>query len=165
MKSTLQVMNELERDGVIERYAIGGAMGATFYLEPLLTFDLGVFVILPQSAAGLLSLAPLYEALRARGYTEEAECVLIEGVPVQFLPAYNALLDEALREAREISYENVSTRVIRAEHLIAICLHTGRDKDRERVRIFREQAELDMGYLAGVIQRHGLEGKWKLWTP
>ena len=165
MKRTLQILNELERGGVIERYAIGGAMGATFYVEPLLTFDLDVFVILPQTTAGLLSLASLYGALRARGYTEEGECVFIEGVPVQFLPAYNALLDEALREARETSYEDVSTRVVRAEHLIAICLHTGRDKDRERVRIFREQAELDMGYLAGVIQRHGLEGKWKQWTP
>ncbi len=166
MKRTLLVLNELERGGVIERYAIGGAMGATFYVEPLLTFDLDVFVILPQSAAAdLLSLAPLYEALRARGYTEEGECVLIEGVPVQFLPAYNSLLDEALREARETSYEDAPTRVVRAEHLIAICLQTGRDKDRERVRIFREQAELDMSYLASVLQRHGLEGKWKQWTP
>lgn len=165
MKRTLQVLNELERGGVLERYAIGGAMGATFYVEPLLTFDLDVFVILPQSVAGLLSLAPLYEALRAQGYTEEGECVLIEGVPVQFLPAYNALLEEALREARETSYEEVPTRVARAEHLIAICLQTGRDKDRERVRIFREQAGLDISYLAGVLQRHGLEGKWKQWTP
>lgn len=98
MKRTLQVLNELERAGVIERYAIGGAMGATFYVEPLLTFDLDVFVILPQGAAGLLSLAPLYEALRAWGYIEERECVLIEGAPVQFLSAHNALLDEALRE-------------------------------------------------------------------
>lgn len=165
MKRTLQVLNELERDGVIERYAIGGAMGATFYVEPLLTFDLDVFVVLPQSAGGLLSLAPLYEALRARGYTEEGECVLIEGVPVQFIPAYNALLEEALREARETSYEEATTRVVRAEHLIAICLQTGRDKDRERVHIFREQAEVDMSYLAGLLQRHGLEGKWKQWTP
>lgn len=165
MKRTLQVLNELERDGVIERYAIGGAMGATFYVEPLLTFDLDVFVILRQSASGLLSLAPLYEALRARGYVEEGECVLIEGVPVQFLPAYNALLEEALREARQTLYEEVSTKVVRAEHLIAICLQTGRDKDRERVRIFREQAEIDMGYLTGVLQRHALEGKWKQWTP
>ena len=163
MKRTLQVLNELERGGVIERYAIGGAMGATFYVEPLLTFDLDVFVVLPQSAAGLLSLAPLYEALR--GFAEEGECVIIEGVPVQFLPAYNALLDEALGEARETLYEDAPTRVVRAEHLIAICLQTGRDKDRERVRILREQAELDMNYLAGVIQRHGLEGKWKQWTP
>ena len=67
---------------------------------------------------------------------------LIEGVPVQFLPAYNALLEEALKEACEMLYEEVSSRVVRAEHLIAICLQTGRDKDRERVRIFREQAEL-----------------------
>jgi hypothetical protein len=54
---------------------------------------------------------------------------------------------------------------VRAEHLIAICLQTGRDKDRERVRILREQAELDMSYLASVLQRHGLEGEWKPWTP
>ena len=165
MKRTLQVLNELKHGGVIERYAIGGAMGATFYVEPLLTFDLDVFVILPQGDSGLLSLSPLYKALRARGYTEDGECVLIEDVPVQFLPAYNALLEEALREARDTSYEDVPTRVVRAEHLVAICLQTGRDKDRERVRVFREQAELDMSFLAGVLQRHGLEGKWKQWTP
>lgn len=87
MRRTLRVLNELEQKGHLSRYAIGGAMGATFYVEPLLTFDLDVFVVLPQTSGGLLSLAPLYAALRARGYAEEGECVLIEGVPVQFLPA------------------------------------------------------------------------------
>ena len=164
MKRTLEVLNELERGGVLDRYAIGDAMGATFYVEPLLTFDLDIFVVLPQSG-NLLSLAPLYDGLRARGYAEEGECVLIEGVPVQFLPAYNPLLEEAMAEAREILYEEVPARVVRAEHLIAICLHTGRDKDRERVRIIREQAELDMIYLAGILRRHSLEGKWQQWTP
>jgi len=161
MKRTLEILNELERKGVLSRYAIGGAMGATFYLEPLLTFDLDVFVVLPQAAGGLVTLAPLYEALRRRGYAEEGECVNIEGVPVQFLPAYNALVEEALREARETAYEDTPTHVLRAEHLVAICLQTGRDKDRERVRIFREQAELDLKYLTEVLQRHGLEAKWK----
>ena len=47
---------------------------------------------------------------------------------------------------------------------MAICLQTGRDKDRERVRIFREQAELDLKYPTEVLQRHGLEAKWKQWT-
>jgi hypothetical protein len=75
------------------------------------------------------------------------------------------VLEEALREARETPYEEVFARVVRAEHLIAICLQTGRDKDREHVRILREQADLDMNYLAGVLQRHGLEGKWKPWRP
>ncbi|MBI2348057.1 MAG: hypothetical protein HYV05_05305, partial [Deltaproteobacteria bacterium] len=83
MEKTLQVLNLLERDGVLSRYAIGGAMGATFYVEPVLTFDLDIFVILPQTGDGLLTLQPLYEALRARGYAEEGECVNIEGVPVQ----------------------------------------------------------------------------------
>jgi hypothetical protein len=33
---------------------------------------------------------------------EENACVLIEGVPVQFLPTYNSLIEEALQEAQEI---------------------------------------------------------------
>ena len=165
MKRTLQVLNEMERDGAFTRYAIGGAMAATFYVEPLLTFDLDVFVVLPQTPGGLLALAPLYDALRARGYSEEEnECIRIEGVPVQFLPAYNALLEEALKEAQEIMYEDVPARVLRSEHLLAICLQTGRSKDRERVRILREQAKLDQNFLADVLRRHQLEDKWKLWT-
>jgi hypothetical protein len=55
MKRTLQILNELESAGLLRRYAIGGAMGATFYVEPLLTFDLDVFVVLPGSGEKLLS--------------------------------------------------------------------------------------------------------------
>lgn len=164
MYKTLLVLNELERNGTLSRYAIGGAMGATFYVEPLLTFDLDIFVLLPETQGGLLTLTPLYEALRVKGYTEEGECVVIDGVPVQFLPAYNALLEEALREAREMPYESTSTRVLRVEHLIAICIQTGRAKDRERVRILREQATWDHEYLAAILRRHHLEGRWKEWT-
>lgn len=164
MEKTLQVLNVLERDRVLSRYAIGGAMGATFYVEPVLTFDLDIFVILPQTADGLLTLEPLYEALRARGYTEEGECVNIEGIPVQFLPAYNDLLAEALAEARETLYVQTPTRVLRAEHLAAIAVQTGRDKDRERVRLLRKQSSLDDNYLAGVLARHGLKARWKEWT-
>src|SRR5437667_11990500 len=154
----------MERDGVFTRYASAGSMAATFYVEALLTFDLDVFVVLPQAPGALLTLAPLYDALRARGYSEqENECIRIEGVPVQFLPAYNALLEEALKEAQEIMYEDVPARVLRSEHLLAICLQTGRSKDRERVRILREQAKLDQNFLADVLRRHQLEDKWKLW--
>ena len=159
------MLNELEKHGVFSRYAIGGAMAATFYTEPFLTFDLDVFVVLPRTPGGLLTLAPLYDALRTRGYSEqENKCIRIEGVPVQFLPAYNTLVEEALNEAQEIMYEDVPARVLRSEHLLAICLQTGRSKDRERVRILREQAKLDQNFLADVLRRHQLEDKWKLWT-
>ena len=78
-----------------------------------------------------------YDALRAKGYGEEDECVLTEGVPVQFLPAYNELLEEALQEARDILDEGTATRVLRVKHLAAICVQTGKDKDRERARLAR----------------------------
>ena len=163
MEKTLQVLNALEQDGVLSRYAIGGAMGATFYVEPVLTFDLDIFVLLPETAHGLLTLEPLYEALRGRGYTDERECVNIEGIPVQFLPAYNDLLVEALAQARKTMYEETPTRVLRAEHLAAIALQTGRDKDRQRVQMLREQASLDDNYLMDVLARYNLEAKWKTW--
>ena len=164
MKRTLQVLRELEAAGVLSRYAIGGAMAATFYVEPFLTFDLDVFVVLPEVTSGLLSLAPLYDALRARGYVEERECVMIEEVPVQFLPAYNALVEEAVTEARDTLYEDTPTRVLRAEHLVAISVQTGREKDRERVRVLRAQATLDIPYLQKVLAGHRLEAQWNRWT-
>lgn len=139
-------------------------MAATFYTEPVLTFDLDVFVVLSPEIGQLISLAPVYEALRARGYGEEKEAVMIEGVPVQFLPAYNALVEEALGQAREIDYDGVPARVVRAEHLIAVALQTGRSKDRARVAMLREQASLDLNLLADILKRHQLEEKWKLWT-
>jgi hypothetical protein len=165
MERTLKILNELEHVGVISRYAIGGAMGATFCVEPLLTFDLDVFVVLPQTPGGLLTLTPLYEALSARGYAEEGECVNVEGVPVPFLPAYNALLEEALAEAQDTIYETTPTRVLRAEHLLAIALQVGREKDRQRVRLLLEQAAIDESYLSGVLSRHGLESRWIQWRP
>ncbi len=163
MKGTIEVLNELEREGVFARYGIGGAMAATFYAEPMLTFDLDVFVMLQPANEVLLSLTPIYEALRCRGYLENAECVLIEGVPVQFMPAFNSLLEEALREAKDVMYEDAPTRVLRAEHLVAICLQTGREKDRERVRLLRAQAELDHQLLRRVLERYDLSEKWTAW--
>lgn len=52
MEKTLQILNALERDGVLSRYAIGDAMGTMFYVEPVLTFDLDIFVILPHAGGG-----------------------------------------------------------------------------------------------------------------
>ena len=163
MEATLRVLNELEREGVISRYAIGGAVGAIFYMEPFLTYDLDVFVLLPQTAGGLLTLEPIYEALKRRGCAEEGECLVVEGVPVQFLPAYNPLLEEALAESRETRYAETVTRVLRPEHLAAIMVQTGRDKDRQRFATFMQEAEQDLDYLRSVLERHQLTERFNLW--
>jgi hypothetical protein len=164
MERTLQIINQLEAEGVISRYAIGGAVGAIFYMEPFLTYDLDVFILLPQTAGGLLTLSPIYDALKERGFEAEGECVLIKGMPVQFLPADNPLLEEALEQAREETYADEITRVLRPEHLAAIMIQTGRDKDRQRFTTFMEEAPLDAVFFQDVLARHQLTHRFNIWT-
>ena len=163
MKRTLEVLNDLERDGIIRRYALGGAIAALFYVEPFETEDLDVFVLLNTDAHPLTPLAPLYEELRRRGYPEDGVHVEIEGVPVQFLPPYNELIAEALAEARDVPYETTFTRVPLAEHLIAIMVQTGRAKDRLRVLMFREQVTFDETRLLDILTRYALQERYAAW--
>jgi len=114
------------KDGVIEQYAIGGAVAAIFYIEPINTNDLDVFFHVKDSRAGLDILAPLYEYLSGLGYIGQGEAVDIEGWPVQFLPIFNPLLEEAVEKANEVRFQRTKTRVMQAEHLVAIMLQTGR---------------------------------------
>ena len=65
MKKTLETINQMQSDGIIGAYAIGGAVGATFYLEPVATLDLDVFVSFRQTPdTVLISLAPVFDYLK-----------------------------------------------------------------------------------------------------
>jgi hypothetical protein len=44
LRDLVTVINAMRGDGVIERYAIGGAVGATFYIETVATLDIDVLV-------------------------------------------------------------------------------------------------------------------------
>jgi hypothetical protein len=113
VKATLQAINQMQTDGVIGKYAIGGAVGATLYLEPAATLDVDIFVTLPTVAGGfLLSLAPIYDYLKARGYTVQDEHIVIHDWPVQFLPPSNALEEEAVEEAVQTTAEGITTWVM-----------------------------------------------------
>lgn len=173
MEKTLKVFNELERTGLIRRYVIGGGIAVLFYAEPILTYDLDVFCLLPvchppaagrsgspAERGGLITLSPIYEYLQKKGYSVQEEHIVIEGIPVQFIPAYNELVEEAMGEAIEIKYKRVKTRIVRAEHLLAIMLQTYRPKDRERMLLLLDEAQIDMPYLENVLKRHGLQEKW-----
>lgn len=139
-------------------------MAAVFYMEPLLTYDVGVFVSLPEHSGKRVSLSPIYTYLQARGCSINREHVVIEGVPVQFLPVFDPLTQEALHTAREVRYKGARTRVFRAEHLAAIMLATNRPTDKVRLAQFLEEAELDRGHLMEIIERHGLMHQWLQFT-
>jgi hypothetical protein len=149
----------MEGAGLVQRHAIGGAMAAYFYSEAVVTEDLDAFVLLPP-ASGLLTLTPIYDFLKARGATERREHLVLAGTLVQLIPAYDSLTEEAVQQSVERRVGQTPTRVMRAEHLIAIALKTGRAKDRARVALLLEEADVDADALMDILQRHGLLAKW-----
>lgn len=119
IKEAITTINRMQADGIINQYAIGGAVGATFYLEPAATLDVDVFITFtPQ---------PIFDYLLANGGAMQGEYIVVAGWPVQFLPAGTPLVEEALNESVEHDVEGTPARVFTAEHLAAIALQTGRE--------------------------------------
>ena len=107
MEKTLEIINRMEAEGLIGRYAIGDAVAAVFYVEPFATFDLDIFFA-AHASGGPATMTPVYEYLSAAGYEAKGEAVNIEGWPVQLIPTYNPLVAEAVEQA-ESSYERRGT--------------------------------------------------------
>jgi hypothetical protein len=163
IQDAIAAIKQMEADAVIQRYAIGGAVGATFYLEPVATLDLDVFIALrPDSGSLLANPTPIFDYLKARGGKMEGEYIVIAGWPVQFLPAANSLIEEALDQAVEKDVAGASMRVFTAEHLVAIALQTGRAKDKTRLLQFIETGALDPDRFQAILSRHGLKAAWQL---
>jgi hypothetical protein len=152
----------MQADGVINRYAIGGAVGATFYLEPVTTLDVDIFVALhTEPGSRIVSPKPIFDYLTARGCKTEGEYIVIAGWPVQFLPPTGPLVEEALAQAVEQDVEGTPARVFTAEHLAAIALQTGRAKDKARVLQFIEAGALDAKRFEAILTQHGLVERWQ----
>lgn len=146
-------------DGAIENYAVGGAIGAMFYVEAFATEDLDVFVSAPEDL--LIIQLPGLEYLKSRGYTTfERESIVVEGWPLQFLPATTQLERETYLNAEVIDVDGIPVRVALPEHLVAIMLSVGRQKDLARIGMFLSQAAVNLKALEDIITRHNLSGKW-----
>lgn len=161
MEKALIVINDLKENGLIKDYAIGGGIAVIFYIEPILTYDLDIFFIPAGDSDGLLVLSSLYDYLKKQGYTPEKEHILIEGIPVQFLPVYNDLIEEAVEKAGYTSYKDTKIKVVKAEYLIAIMLQTYRPKDRERVIKFLDESDFDTEELERILLKFNLKDKFE----
>lgn len=160
IKKTFAVLNQMVADGAIQNYAAAGAIGAIFYVEPFSTEDLDVFVLTPEDR--LIIELPGWDYLKALGYTEvEKEGIVVEGWPVQFVPATTPLEREAYLNAQILNVDEVPVRVVLPEHLSAIMLNVGRTKDIARIKMFLSQDAVKLTALEDVINRHGLSQKWR----
>jgi hypothetical protein len=87
--------------------------------------------------------------------------MVVDQWPIQFLVASDSLEREAIRNSVETVVEDVPTRVMSAEHLVAIALRVGRLKDHNRILQFLEQQAVDRRKLENILERHGLADRWR----
>jgi len=89
--------------------------------------------------------------------------MVIEGVPVQFLPPVGPLEEEAMKTAITVPVEGVSSRVFQLEYAMAIKVQTGRAKDWNHIEIALDSAEPDMAKFESILEKFGLIQKWRLY--
>ncbi|HNS32932.1 MAG TPA: hypothetical protein PKN36_08175 [bacterium] len=160
MKKTLEIINELVEKGIIKDYAVGGGIAAMFYIEPFLTYDIDIFVIIEYEEEKIINLTSIFDYLEKKGYSWKGEHILIEGLPVQFIPADN-LERQAIKEAKRITYEGAQMKILKKEYLIAILLRAGRKKDMEKVEKLLEENKVDKKKLKDILTKHNLLEKFK----
>jgi hypothetical protein len=157
MEKAIQIISHAQSEGLFSSYAIGGGIAALFYIEPVATFDLDVFIILPEPSGPIISLSPLYSWLEKRGYQPSKEQVIIEGIAVQFIPVYNDLVKDGVLHAVEKAYGVTTTRVLRPEYLIALMVQTFRPKDKDRLLKFLGETPIDFPLLDSILNKHNLK--------
>jgi hypothetical protein len=160
MKDVARLLNELRSSGVIVDYALFGAAAQMRYTEPVATLDADVLIAVPAPNR-LDVLEPIYAFCATRGYHPEGEAIRVGAWPVQFIPVFDPLTREALQEAETVDFEGELLRVVRAGHLAAIALGTGRAKDFARIVALLEAGSVTQESIASLAERHGLADAWR----
>ena len=159
----LGVLDEMKREGIIEKYAIGGAFAAILHYEPISTIDLDIFFFLREkNDSPILSLNAIYDFAKLKGFSFDHEFVNIHGWLVQFVEAsHSRLWTEAVENADTIKIADADAKVIDKEHLVAMWLLAGRAKDYQKIAMFYEAEFLDKAKLFGILEKHDLAAKWE----
>ena len=155
LAAVLRAANELVAAGLIEDYALGGALAAIYYTEPVTTYDADIIFITKDKTLGA-GIPAIYEHLQSKGWRIEREHLLIKDFPAQFLAA-SGLTEEAVRNAKRIEYEGVPAKVFRPEYIIAIAASVGRYKDFARIEQMLDQVKIDKLLLDDILRRYNLK--------
>ena len=88
----------------------------------------------------------------------QQEHIIMGGIPVQIIPAHNALAEDAVREAATLDMDGLDVQVIRPEYLIALYLEpSARTRKRlERVATLLEENDVDRPRLDALLKKYNL---------
>jgi hypothetical protein len=93
IRKTVEVLNAMQTDGIIGRYAIAGAVAAYAHIEPVLTEGLDVLVSLDDERESEI---------------QDLERAIIEGCEVHFSTVSNPLDIEALADTERVELRDES---------------------------------------------------------
>ena len=161
MKKVVEILNEMCKLGIINTYAIFGAVAQMRYTEAVVTLDMDILVGIPETDS-LAILSPIYKFCKEKGYHPEGEAIEIGDWPVQFLPTFDALSKEAMLKAEEADFDGIKIRVVSAEYLAAIALKVGRAKDNARILSLLEADAVKIDKIEKIVFDHDLSKKWNL---
>lgn len=151
-EKAIKRLNRLKKTGVIKDYAIGGAHAVAYYLEPIKTLDLDIFVFAESDEDFYIFRTYIKKA----GFRMRGTHVIIDDTPVHFLPgSLHPLINEAVRRAKRIRIRSIPTKVLTVEYLIVSLLMAFRLKDKMVIPDLLGLA--DMEKLRGIIERFGDE--------
>jgi hypothetical protein len=159
MKELARLLNDMLAAGVIKNYALFGAMAQMRYTEAVATLDADVLVAV-ASPERMDVLAKVYEFCAQRGFGAEGDAIRVGAWPVQFVPVFSPLTQEAMEQADTADFEGVPLRVVRADYLAAIALSAGRAKDYARILALLESLSVTREEIARLAARHGLSEAW-----
>ncbi len=160
MKELAQLLNTMQSSGVIQGYALFGAIAQMRYTEPLATLDADVLVAV-SSPDRVDVLSGLYAFCASRGYQPEGEAIRVGAWPVQFVPVFSPLTCEAMEQAETADFEGIPFRVVRADYLAVIALSVGRPKDYARILALLESGSIRREDIQRLAGRHGLADAWQ----
>jgi len=159
MKQVARLLGEMIGARVIDAYAVFGAVAQMRYTQAVATLDADIRVVARQST-GIDVLGPLYRFCESRGYLPQGEAIRVGEWPVQFIPVFDSLTEEAVRQAESGDIDGVPVRVVRADHLAVMALKTGRPKDYARILALLEAEALSTAEIGRLARRHGLDKEW-----
>jgi hypothetical protein len=159
MKNVVVLLEELKKAGIMEEYALFGAVAQMRYTEPVATLDADVLVLLP-AITGLDLLGPVYRFCEQKGFRPQGEAIQVGTWPVQIIPAFDDLTTEAVRKAAVADLDGVPARVVRADYLAVIALSVGRAKDFTRILALLESGATSATDIERLAARHKLRDRW-----
>jgi hypothetical protein len=156
------VLADMQTQGIISDYAIGGGVAAIIHYQPIDTFDLDIFFFLTKPPGLILSMDEIFDYTRKLNFPFDGEFIQINGWLVQFVEAsHNPLWIECLQKKVTRIIDNREIPVIDVEYLAAMWIQASRPKDLLKIVNFDEAEIMDAKILFDILERFELLIKWR----